>query len=50
MTKDYFRIYPTDIDFHAQISKDIKNNPFDKNDPRYNEWVNSYNKHHLENN
>lgn len=49
MNKDYFRIYPTDIDFHARISKDIANNPFDKNDPRYKDWLKAYNKYHDEN-
>lgn len=46
MIKDYFKFYPTDIDFHAQISKNIESNPFDKDDSRYIEWQNSFYKYH----
>lgn len=46
MIKDYFRVYPTDIDFHAKISKNTESNPFDKDDPRYSEWIKAFNEYH----
>ena len=46
--KDLFKVYPTDIDFHAKISKNIESNPFEKDDSRYFEWEQLFLKYHTE--